>query len=356
MSNPPHLDAATEKIPLPEQEPQQTQEQPAKHKKPSRRMRYALIALLVLVLLGAGGAVAGGFYLRSVEKGIERVDAFDGVPEQERPQKEATEARNILILGSDSRDPENTGGSRSDTLIVAHLPADRSSAQLISIPRDTWVEVPKSKDGKHGGTEAKINAAYAWGGVPLVVQTVEKFTGVRIDNVAIIDFAGFQDIVDAVGGVDIDVPQDFTSIHEPYRRFRAGVQHMDGATALDYARQRKQFPDGDFARIRHQQQVIKGVLNKAVSAGTLTNPGLLTDLIEATADAVSVDRTLSIIDTATEMSGLRGGDLSFMTNPTSGTGTVGTESVVFPDEDKTKQLYAAVKRDSVPDILKAAGE
>jgi LCP family protein required for cell wall assembly len=355
MSNPPPLDAETEKIQLPEQTTGQTPE-PAKHKKPSKRLRYVLIGLLVLVLLGAGGAVAGGFYLRSVEKGIERVDAFDGVPEQERPQKEATEARNILLLGSDSRDPENTGGSRSDTLIVAHLPADRSSAQLISIPRDTWVTVPKSKDGKHGGREAKINAAYAWGGVPLVVQTVEKFTGVRIDNVAIIDFAGFEQIVDAVGGVDIDVQQEFTSIHEPHRRFALGVQHMDGATALDYARQRKQFADGDFARIRHQQQVIKAVLNKAVSGGTLANPGQLTDLIEATADAVSVDKTLSILDTATEMSGLRGGDLSFLTNPTLGTGMVGNESVVFPDEDVAKELYGAVKRDSVADILRVAGE
>ncbi|MEV4276919.1 LCP family protein [Actinoplanes xinjiangensis] len=351
MSNPPPLDAETEKIQLPGQTPE-----PARHKKPSRRLRYVLIGLLVVGLLGAGGAVAGGVYLRSVEKGIERVDAFDGVPEQERPPKQATEARNILLLGSDSRDPENTGGSRSDTLILAHLPADRSSAQLISIPRDTWVTVPKSRDGKHGGREAKINAAYAWGGVPLVVQTVEKYTGVRIDNVAIIDFAGFEQIVDAVGGVDIDVQQEFTSIHEPYRRFELGVQHMDGATALDYARQRKQFADGDFARIRHQQQVIKAVLNEAVSGGTLANPGELTDLIEATADAVSVDKTLSIFDTATEMSGLRGGDLSFLTNPTLGTGMVGNESVVFPDEDLAKQLYGAVKRDSVADILSAAGE
>lgn len=355
MSNPPPFDAETEKIQLPE--PEQAPEQaPAKHKKPSKRIRYVLIGLLVLVLIGAGGTVAGGFYLRSVEKGIERVDAFDGVPEQERPQKAVTEARNILLLGSDSRDPENTGGSRSDTIILAHLPADRSSAQLISIPRDTWVTVPKSRDGKHGGTEAKINAAYAWGGVPLVVQTVEKYTGVRVDNVAIIDFAGFEQIVDAVGGVDIVVQEEFTSIHEPYRKFLPGVRHMDGAMALDYARQRKQFADGDFTRIRHQQQVIKAVLNKAVTAGTLTNPAKLTDLLEATADAVSVDKTLSIFDTATEMSGLRSGDLSFLTDPTIGTGKVGNESVVFPDEQTGQELYGAVKSDDVEGILRAAGE
>jgi LCP family protein required for cell wall assembly len=347
MSSQPHL-AETEKINLPGQVPP-----PPGHRKPRKRLRYVLIGLLVLALISVGGVLTAGLYLSSVEKGIARVDAFDQVPEAERPQKVSTQARNILLLGSDSRDPENTGGSRSDTIIVAHLAADRSSAQLISIPRDTWVSVPKSKDGKSGGREAKINASYAWGGIPLVVQTVEKYTGVRVDNVAIIDFAGFQEIVDALGGIDVDIEQDFTSIHEPFRKFQKGVQHLDGAEALDFARQRKQFADGDFARIRHQQQVIKAILDKAATGGTLANPGKLTDFLEATADAVSVDKTMSIIDTANQMRGLRSGNLTFLTNPTKGTGRVGSESVVFEDKAKAKILYDAVKRDAVPEILAA---
>ncbi len=132
-----------------------------------------------------GGVAAGALYLRSVDKSVKRVDAFQQVPEAARPPRavEAKGAMNYLILGSDTRDPQNTDGSRSDTIILMHVDKARSAAQLVSIPRDTWTHIPKAADGKHGDTTAKINAAYAWGGVPLTVQTVESFTGVRIDHV-----------------------------------------------------------------------------------------------------------------------------------------------------------------------------
>lgn len=319
-----------------------------------RARRVALITLLVVALLGGVGLVTGGLYLRSVESGIDRVDAFTGVPEKSRPAKVAKDAKNILILGSDSRDPENTTSSRTDTIILAHLPKDRSSAQLISIPRDSWVRVPRTENGEQGGRNAKINAAFAWGGIPLMVQTVEQFTGVRIDHVAVIDFAGFTEIIDALDGISINVDRNFTSIHPPFRTFHKGTQQMDGATALDFARQRKQFPDGDFTRIRHQQQVIKAVLDRAASGGLLSNPAKLNAFLRATADAVSVDKTLSVFGMAMEMRGLRGGNLTFATSPSKGTGRVGTESVVFPDPEKARPFYDAVRRDAVAEILSAA--
>lgn len=321
-----------------------------------RRRRIVLITLLVVALLGGGAAAAGGLYLRSVESGVDRVDAFTEVPEAQRPAKVVEGAKNILVLGSDSRDPDNSSGSRADTIIVAHLPKDRSSAQLISIPRDTWVPVPSTKDGRHGGREAKINASYAWGGIPLMVQAVEKFTGVRIDHVALIDFAGFKDIVDALGGVDITVDESFTSTHslnpDGRRHFDKGRQHMDGAAALDYARERFAFKDGDFARIRHQQQVIKAILDRAASGGLLANPAKLNSFVRASADAVSVDKTLSLLDMATDLRHLRSGNLTFLTSPTKGTGRVGSESVVFANTERVKVLYEAVRRDAVPDILR----
>ncbi|MEU4380216.1 LCP family protein [Micromonospora echinofusca] len=332
----------------------QTERQPGKHAKPRRRWRrVALVSLLVVALLGGGGLIAGGLYLRSVESDIERVDAFADVPEQGRPQAVAKGAMNILILGSDTRDPESTSGSRTDTIILAHLPKDRSSAQLISIPRDTWVAVPRSKDGSQGGRDAKINAAYAWGGVPLMVQTVEKFTSVRIDHVMMVDFAGFKEIIDALGGIDIDAEKSFTSIHPPFRTFPQGVQRMDGETALDYSRQRKQFPDGDFARIRHQQQVIKAILDRAVSGGIVTNPGKLNSFVKATSNAVSVDEKMSLLSMATDLRGLRGDNLRFITSPTKGTGRVGSESVVFANTEKAKSFYDAVRRDAVAEIVNA---
>ncbi|WP_441144808.1 LCP family protein [Micromonospora sp. L32] len=326
-------------------------ENPARPRR--RRRRIVLTTLLVLALLSAGGVGAGAFYLRSVEKDIDRVDAFTEVPQENRPPVVAKDAMNIMILGSDSRDPEKTTGSRTDTIILAHLPKDRKSAQLISIPRDTWVRVPRSKDGQHGGREAKINAAYAWGGIPLMVQTVEEFTKVRVDHVAVVDFAGFTDIIDALGGVDIYSDKTFTSIHPPFRTFQQGMQKMDGETALDYSRQRKQFADGDFARIRHQQQVIKAILDKAASGGILTSPGKLNDFVKASSAAVSVDEGMSLLDMATDLRGLRGGNLAFFTSPTRGTGQVGTESVVFADTDKVRSFYDAVRRDAVPEIVAA---
>ncbi|WP_406037114.1 LCP family protein [Micromonospora sp. NBC_00898] len=319
-----------------------------------RGRRIALIVLLVVVLLGGGGLVAGGLYVHSIDSGIERVDAFNDVPEASRPQVVASGAMNIMILGSDSRDPENTSGSRSDTIMLAHLPKDRSSAQLISIPRDTWTHVPRSKEGR-GGRNAKINAAYAWGGVPLMVQTVEEFTGVRIDHVTMVDFAGFKEIVDALGGIDIDVEESFTSTHSlnanGRREFVKGRQTMDGATALDYARERYAFANGDFTRIKHQQQVIKAILDKAASGGVLTSPGKLNSFVQATANAVAVDKSLSLLDLAMELRHLRSGNLGFFTCPTKGTGRVGSESVVFADTAKAKDLFGAVRRDAVPEIL-----
>jgi LCP family protein required for cell wall assembly len=320
-----------------------------------RRRRWLLVTLIVLLvvsLLGVGAVVASGIYLKSVEADIERVEAFDNVTEETRPEVVVKGALNILILGSDSRDPESTGGSRADTIILAHVPKDRSTAQLISIPRDTWVAVPRSKEGR-GGRDAKINAAYAWGGLPLMVQTLEQYTKVRIDHVMLVDFAGFKEIIDALGGINVTSEKRFNSIHPPFRTFEQGRQRLDGAAALDFSRQRKQFADGDFTRIKHQQQVIKAILDEAASGGILANPARLNSFVRATSSAVSVDRDMSLVDMAIELRSLRGSDLTFMTNPTRGTGRVGNESVVFADPERARRFYEAVRRDSVEDIFRS---
>jgi LCP family protein required for cell wall assembly len=336
-----------------------TQQQNAVPKR-RRWLRITLTILAVLALLAGGGALAATLYARDLGNDVARVKAFDQVPEQARPAKEkaAGDAMNFLVLGSDTRDPETTGGSRSDTIILLHLQGDRTGAQAVSIPRDTWVHIPRSADGRHGDTDAKINAAFAWGGTPLMVQTVEDYTGVRIDHVMMVDFAGFQQIVDALGGVEIEVERGFTSTHSlspgGTRTFEAGLMTMDGATALDYARERYAFKDGDFARIRHQQQVIKAVLSKAASGGILTNPGRLNSFLRATADAVAVDETLNIFGMAAELRDLRGENLSFYTSPSAGTGTRGDQSVVLADRAKAKLLFDAIRRDDPAKIAAAS--
>ena len=356
-SQPIHHSDATEVIGLvsdPETEPAAEPEAPPKRKR--RKRRIILIAVLIpVLLLGIGGAGVA-LYLRNVSNNVKRVDAFDSVPAASRPQKDAVagNAMNFLLLGSDSRDTQNTDGSRSDTIIVLHLNKDKSAAQLISIPRDTWVYIPKSADGQHGGVNSKINAAFAWGGVPLMVQTVEGYTGVRIDHVALVDFAGFKEIVDALGGVTINVETSFTSTHslnpDGKRHFDKGVQVMDGAATLDYARERYAFKDGDFARIRHQQQVIKAILDKASSGGMLSSPTKLNAFLQATTDTVSVDKTLNVIDMAAQLRHLRSGNLHFYTSPSKGTGMIGDQSVVLPDTAKAKSLFTAVRKDDTAAI------
>src|SRR5690606_10813993 len=226
-----------------------------------------------------------------------------------RPPNLAAGTLNILLLGTDSRDPDapTTGPSkwRTDTIVLMHIPSSHDKAYLVSLPRDLWVYVPPSQDGQHGDTMAKLNAAYAWGGDRLMVATVEQYTGVRIDHVVLIDFAGFVKVTDAVGGVDMYVEETIKSIHKPYRTFEKGMRHFNGEEALDYIRQRYQFPDGDFSRIRNQQKYLKALLDKAVSLGTVTNPASLKAFVTSVADAMTVDQGFSLIDMAWQFRSLR---------------------------------------------------
>lgn len=312
----------------------------------------ALISGLVLVLVAGGIAIGGWLYGRSVDRSIARVDVFGAMPDADRPAKTTPAATNVLLLGSDSTDPDPTG-SRADTIILVHLPADRERVQLISIPRDTWTTVPSDTTGRPGGPATKINSAYAWGGTPLMVRAVERFTGVRVDHVVLVDFAGFREIVDAVGGIEVDVSESFTSTHPPFRTFQAGTQRMDGAAALDFARQRKQFRDGDFTRMRHQQQVIAALVDRATERGLVTSPARLDDFLQATAGAVTVDNTFSLFDVTWELRGIGKTDIDRVTSPSAGTATIGNESVVLPDEPAARELFTAVRTDTMNQWLAA---
>ncbi|SCL20860.1 transcriptional attenuator, LytR family [Micromonospora rhizosphaerae] len=309
--------------------------------------------LATLLVLG-GGIVAIGAYGRSLNDNLARTDAFAGLPESARPTQAVTGAMNVLLLGSDSRDPDTTANSRTDTIMLLHLDADHKKAEVISIPRDTWVFVPKSTNGRHGDTMAKINSAYAWGGTPLMVQTVETFTGVHIDHVALIDFAGFKQVVNALGGVDLKIEKNITSIHPPYRTFKKGTQHLDGAEALDYVRQRHQFTDGDFSRERHQREFLQALLDRAASIGTLSNPVKLNAFLQAVTKSVTVDKNFDLVDVALELRDLRSEDLTFLGSPSAGSGTRNGQSVVLSDTAKARTLYQAVADDTVQEYVRGS--
>ncbi len=301
----------------------------------------ALVAVLVVLVVGGAGSVAW-FYLRSLEEQVSHVDAFRGLQETERPARVTEAALNILVVG---KDPPERGVSRTDTIMLAHIPRTRDRAQVISVPRDTWTTIPA--DGARSATTAKINAAYAWGGIPLLVRTLESFTGVRIDRVVLIDFAGFGKIIDALGGVDVTVDRPFTATVLPDTTYPPGVHHMDSAIALDYARQRKQFADGDFTRMRHQQAIIAAVMQKADREGLLTNPLKLKDFLGMAAGVVQVDQDFPMFETIWALRQLSTQNTTMLTSPSRGTGVVGDQSVVFPDQAAAARLYQAVKTDTM---------
>ncbi|MCW2639671.1 MAG: cell envelope-related transcriptional attenuator [Dactylosporangium sp.] len=307
--------------------------------------------LLLVVTAGAGGAF---LYYRSVDSGLRRTDAFRGA-HNPRAVKATGGAQNILLLGSDSRaadDPNHKpepGDAHTDTIVVMHVDAAREKAYLISIPRDLYVYVPRSPaHPEFGDTTTKINAAFAWGGVPLAVQAIEGYTGVRIDHVVMVDFEGFKKVADVLGGVDVNNGREFTSIAEPYyRTFQKGTIHLDGAAALDYVRQRQQFADGDFTRMCHQQQFLKALLDRATSTGTLSNPRKLDAFLKSVTKTLTVDNGFSLASAALQFRNIGSTDLTFLVSPNLGPQMIGDQSVMAPDDAKAKTLYAAVVKDRV---------
>ncbi|MEU1884095.1 LCP family protein [Micromonospora sp. WMMD987] len=319
--------------------------------------RIALVAGVTVLVVALLGGIGAWFYTRNLNEDLARTDPFSEITGG-RPAKPVEGALNILLVGTDSRDPDaavdKPGEWRADTLIVMHIPADHKEAYLVSVPRDLYVPIPESAGAAcDTGRRAKINAAFAFGGLPLAVRTVECFTDVRIDNVMAIDFGGFKEVTDAVGGVDLKVEQSITSIHKPYRKFTKGTMHMDGATALDWIRQRKQFPQGDFARMRHQQEFLRALLDKAASTGTLTNPKKLNAFLQSVTDAVTVDNDFSLGDMAIQFRNLRGENLTFLTSPNTGSDTINGESVVVSDREKALAMYKAMSADTMADWVAA---
>ena len=316
-----------------------------------RVVRRVLLSVGILGLVLAL-AIGSGLWLLTARWGgnIDRVsDAFAGLDQEARPApptpvvSAAEEPVTFLLVGSDSRgnaaDGEDPTG-RSDAIMIARFSADRQHAQLISIPRDSWVEIPG-----HGMN--KINASYAFGGPSLLIQTVEQLTDVRIDHYVAIDFDGIIQVTDDLGGVDVVVAE--TTKHGPYT-FPAGVNNLDGLKARYYLQQRKNLPGGDFDRVKRQQQYLKAVFGKLFSSDTFTDPARLDGAMLAMTRAVSIDDTLGNADLLALAYSLRGvtpSDIEFFTAPVLGTGMEGAASVVYLDTVTADRMWAYLRSDSL---------
>lgn len=260
---------------------------PAARRRRRRRPHWGRrIGIVLLVLLVA---LAGfTFYLDS---NLNRTDALLDYPGRIAD----TAGTNWLLVGSDSRagltpdqeknlstgSAQDASGSRTDTIMMLHIPAGSLDATLVSIPRDSQLPIPGH------GTD-RVNAAFAFGGAPLLVQTVEQATKVHIDHYAEIGFGGFANLVDAVGGVNLclDAPMDDadSGAHLP-----AGCQDLTGTQALGYVRNRHQYANQDLTRVAHQRQFLSALLAKSASAGTLLNPFKLFPLLTNGVGSFTVD-------------------------------------------------------------------
>lgn len=254
--------------------------------------------------------------------------------------------QNLLVLGVDTRAGWTQGESRSDTIMLVHLNADHTHADVVSFPRDSYVYIPPVA-GKWAGGKTKINAAYAWGGAPLVVQVISHLTGLTIDHVIRVDFAAIRKITDIVGGVDVKVAKPVTDGRTGYH-FPAGVNHLDGEQAEIYVRQRYGLPDGDFDRVKRQQQYLHALATKVVSLGVLANPMTLNSLLAEVAKSLVVDQDLDLNGLVQELSGMQPSDVDFTTIPSSG--FVRSPAGVANKLDKPgcEALFAALSSDSMP--------
>jgi LCP family protein required for cell wall assembly len=264
-------------------------------------MAWISIALTcVLVLL----ALTGYTLYRSLLGNL-RTQDVTGDLNANRPVN-STGALNVLLVGSDSRAGDNKqygqhmvgGGERTDTIILMHVSPNRDKATLISFPRDSMVQIPSCKNPT---TKAAlpprldmINSAFNEGGMSCTINTIEATTNIRVDHYIKVDFTGFKSIVDALGGIQICVPQ-VVDDKQAKLHLQKGKQIVQGETALAYVRARHSLGDGsDISRIKRQQIFLSQVAKKATSGDTLTNPVKLGSLITAAAKAVVMDPQLDV--------------------------------------------------------------
>lgn len=308
-----------------------------------------LLIVLTLCTIGLAGYV---------DRSLNRIDALAGYPERVAD----TPGTNWLIVGSDSRagltadqaaelstgDESGAGGQRTDTIMLLHLSAAGDPPSLVSLPRDSAVPVP-------GRGRLKLNAAYAFGGPALLVQTVETVTGVHIDHYAEIGFSGFASIVDAIGGVQL-CPTEPISDPLAGLDIQAGCQELDGPQALGYVRTR-QTPLGDLDRVARQREFLGALMAEASSPTVLLNPFRLIPLAGAAPEAVSVDSGDHVWHLAGLGRALAGGGAVTTTVPIAGFGTVGDgSSAVLWNRERAVLMFDALAQDRPvpPDALESS--
>lgn len=259
------------------------------HTRRSTRRRLGFGALSVAIALVVLLVVVAGYYLIRVNSALDSVKRENFAPTgADRPALPVAtgpqQPKTFVLIGSDSR---GSADARSDSLMVVYLPSNRQHVYVVSVPRDTYVDIP-------GYGKAKINAAFSHGQVPLTMQTLENLFHVRMQHAVVVDFNGFIKLTDVLGGITVDNPEESweRAWQTPYH-YPKGRITIRGQEALAYVRQRHELKDGDLGRALRQRLVIKGIITKALSMGVLANPATFGTLLDEVSKIVTVDNELT---------------------------------------------------------------
>ena len=279
---------------------------PKRRGRVKKRHTVGRVLLVTSVVLALVTGLSTLYLYRHYNGNLDVIDVGEQIVD--RPVKKKVEGPkeplNILVMGSDDRDaPGNNidnltgGGKRSDTTILLHLSADRQRAYGISIPRDSLVDRPECLDANldpiPGGTDAMWNEAFSVGGPACTVHQVEQLTGIPIDHFIVVDFAGFRGMVDAIGGVQVCIPEP--GIQDPAHGINipAGTRKLEGFQALNYVRERYVLGNGsDIGRMKRQQAFIAAMAHQVLSANTLARPDRLLKFLDASTRSLQLDEGL----------------------------------------------------------------
>lgn len=328
-----------------------------------RRIASWVSIVIVVSSLGAWGL--SNRYLGEAKHD----SVFSGLDEASRPKVQSTAGMTILAVAVDDRSgltraQQNAlhvghgdyGAARTDTIMLIRIAPGGGGATAVSLPRDSWINIPAYTDTKgspHKATTDRINTLLERGGPTLMVQTLEGITGLRIDHFVSINFAGFLTMVDAVGGVPMCIAKDVYD-KDAGLDLKAGQHTLSGKQALAYVRARH--IDSDFGRMQRQQKFIASMVQRVTSAGTLLNPVKLNGFIGATMQSITTDETLdrdSILNLATRFSNLSLSKIRFLTVPISdGNARIDGQSVVLWNDHEAKKLFIRMAKDWP--IVKAA--
>ena len=335
-------------------------------RKTSRSIRVITTISVGIVAISAFGWLGLG----RVSGSINRIDAFANV--KNRPAA-PTSAVNFLLVGSDNRAGltkaqirelwvgGDAQGARSDTMLLVHISKKRDSAVIISFPRDSVVTIPEHISSSDSTKTVparlnKLNAAFSFGGAPLLISTLEGATGLRIDHYIEINFLGFKNIIDALGGIDVCVKKNIKD-NKSNLVLDAGLQTLDGVQALKYVRTRYFDGLGDIGRMTRQQEFMSAVLRKATSTGTLLNPIKLVNFFNAAIKTVTTDKELNKNDLLTlgkQLKNLSADRVRTLTVPlsTANGRAEGLGSVVVWDDLLAPELFTRLLNDeSIIDVV-----